>query len=813
MIDVLNSKGVTELSEFQSILEKLTVDAKSLNEDEKVLALSYAIIFLKAFFANNHQSSYLELAYFIILRYSLTFKDYEPLFDLATNLGFYPIVQAITAQENQNLGENITPLFCQSISSALIPKRINREFRHGNIIETLEQKNCRNKFISANARSLSYIAPTSFGKSSVIAEHLKKHWDSTNRVAIIVPTKSLLLQTYRLVKKWDLNTKILIHDEMYDKQNCFIGIFTQERALRLLDQNSDLYFDYLYIDEAHNLLECDSRSILLGRLIKLGRVRNPKTQIIYLSPLIGESKNLELPHQENIIEQRIKLHIKEPEYFNFEKNGTALKYNRFLDSFFELKHYQDMFQYIEQNQTKKNFFYLRTPAKIEKFAKELSEKSDEIKEPSNELNTTINLLKKYVHEDFYAVDYLKKGIVYLHGKLPDTIKDYLQFKFSRIENIHTIIANNVILEGINLPIDSLFILSGDGLNKNKLINLIGRVNRLDHIFQNPPQLEKLFPRIHFINSTRYNRKNGNLKNKIQLLRKTSISDELKNPLLKHYDLSKESTKQRKRREKIISHEEIYFATADCGWQQLKKKMISLNMNTIYDFTDDLCKQLFDTIEDSLRQNDQQIHFLDKLQKIFVSPFTSKINDKEFQRLADIKTISYYKHFFENRNKSLREIIELHIERFNQKQRTSNPFLYVGDSFGEVAFLNAPKGKKVYVDLRTKNKKNLVNLAIVKQKIEEDFVSYKLNMFFQLMRDYTILTLNEYNQIIYGSCDSKKISLVKMGLPMNLVNRLDNDDQLKNITINKHGNLETNFNFIAYKDSIDDFLRFELDKFI
>ena len=813
MIDVLNSKELTELPEFQSILEKLTVEAKNLNENEKVFALSCAIIFLKAYFANNRPSTYLELAYFIILRYSLTFKDYDPLFDLATNLGFYPIVQAIVSQENQDSNENPTSLFCQSIFSALIPKRINREFRHGDIIETLEQKNCRNKFISTAARSLSYVAPTSFGKSSVIAEHLKRHWTCMNRVAIIVPTKSLLLQTYRLVKKWNLNTKILIHDEMYNKQNRFIGIFTQERALRLLDQNYDLYFDCLYIDEAHNLLECDSRSILLGRLIKLSRLRNPKTRVIYLSPLIGDSKNLELPNQERIFEQRIKLNIKEPEYFNYDENGTVFKYNRFINRFFELKHYQDMFQYIKQNQTKKSFFYLRTPAKIEKFAKELAEQNNEIKELSSELNLTINLLKKYVHEDFYAVEYLKKGIVYLHGKLPDTIKDYLQFKFSKIEDIHMIIANNVILEGINLPIDSLFILSGDGLNKNKLINLIGRVNRLDHIFQNPPELEKLFPRIHFINSARYNRKNGNLKNKIMLLRKSSISDELKNPLLKHYDLSKESSKLRERREKIISNEETYFAEAVSGWQQLKKKMISLNMNTIYDFSDDLCKQLFDIIENSLKQNYQQIHFLDRLHSIFVSPFASRINDKEFKRLADIKTISYYKLYFENRNKSLRELIELHIERFTQKRKTSNPFLYVGDSFGEVAFLNEPKGKKVYVDLRTKDKKNLVNLAIVKQKIEEDFVSYKLHMFFRLMRDYTILTMDEYNQIIYGSCDSKKINLVKMGLPMNLVNRLDNHDQLKNITVNQHGNIEANSNFIAYKNSVDDFLRFELDKFI
>ena len=52
---------------------------------------------------------------------------------------------------------------------------------------------------------------------------------------------------------------------MYENEIEFISVLTQERALRLLQKNEELYFDTLYIDEAHNLFNKDSRTILLSR--------------------------------------------------------------------------------------------------------------------------------------------------------------------------------------------------------------------------------------------------------------------------------------------------------------------------------------------------------------------------------------------------------------------------------------------------------------------------------------------------------------------------------------------------------------------
>lgn len=121
--------------------------------------------------------------------------------------------------------------------------------------------------------------------------------------------------------------------------------------------------------------------------------------------------------------------------------------------------------------------------------------------------------------------------------------------------------------------------------------------------------------------------------------------------------------------------------------------------------------------------------------------------------------------------------------------------------------------KVYIDLSRKSSRQLANIAIVKQKIEEDFASFKLRMFFQLMLDYFILSEDEYYEILYGTTDRKKLYLVKTGLTINLINRLEKDNQLQNISFDRNGNLTTNALFDDYLKEADDFYRFEVSRFL
>ena len=221
------------------------------------------------------------------------------------------------------------------------------------------------------------------------------------------------MQTYRNIKKGFPRIRVLIHDEMYNESdNCFISVFTQERALRLLEKYNSLCFDILYVDEAHKLLENTDRSILLARLIRLVKHRNNRAKMLYLSPLVQDSKNISLSDQK-IREYKIAFNIKVPIVYEYADNGDVFIYNRFFNDLIKDAHFDGNYlQYIENKATDKNFIYLYTPRKIEHFAKTLFEAiSQEIDCP--EILQVIESLNKHVHKDFYVSKYLQKGIIFL----------------------------------------------------------------------------------------------------------------------------------------------------------------------------------------------------------------------------------------------------------------------------------------------------------------------------------------------------------------------------------------------------------------
>ena len=82
-----------------------------------------------------------------------------------------------------------------------------------------------------------------------------------------------------------------------------------------------------------------------------------------------------------------------------------------------------------------------------------------------------------------------------------------------------------------------------------------------------------------------------------------------------------------------------------------------------------------------------------------------------------------------------------------------------------------------------------------------------------MLEYDILSATEYNEIVYGTNDSKKIDLLKMGLTISMISRLEEEKQLQNIFVDADGNMHTTADFEAYKSEVDDFFRFSLDRVI
>lgn len=77
-----------------SIISKIEKNIK-LTEKEALFCLSCSILLIKEFEKDKRNTSFLEFAYYLILNYTLQSDNYHPLFDVSTNLGFYPISRFI----------------------------------------------------------------------------------------------------------------------------------------------------------------------------------------------------------------------------------------------------------------------------------------------------------------------------------------------------------------------------------------------------------------------------------------------------------------------------------------------------------------------------------------------------------------------------------------------------------------------------------------------------------------------------------------------------------------------------------------------
>lgn len=770
---------------------------KQLSFEENSLLLATAICLLDEYDADPTKKLFFEISYEIIARYSVATSDYKPLYDFSVNYGFFPIVDYILEHDED---------FLQSVADVINKVNIDK-YRTESFLPTIQQHNAYESVLNDENRDISFVAPTSFGKSELIVRHIKKVNNPTLKAAIIVPTKSLLMQTYKYVKAQLADKKILLHDQMYTGEESYIAVLTQERALRLLEKRST-HFDYLYIDEAHNLFEKDMRNRLLARLIRLSRVKNQACEILYFSPLVETSDNLKVLGTSTISEYRIENNIKIPTYYLYQ-NKKASIYNRYFNKLYELPgQYATPYRYILSKATDKNLLYITAPKRMEVVTIKFAQQLPDLNLPA--INQIISSIKRHVHDEFQMISLIRKGVVYLHGKLPDYVKDYIEYKAATTPEIKYVSANSVLLEGINLPISSLFIIDARGLKTNKLINLSGRVNRLNSIFGSHADIEKLFPPIHFVENDDFS---GSMKTYIERLRTNDIVDKIDNPFLENFDEDSVEPEKKSELEKTKFEEDLYFADLSSEDAVLYQKMIALALNAHLSLNSTTIQLILSRIKKA--QNDENFKskgIVEKVVSIFIKNIA--VTDFEVARLTNQHAIDYYGNYLsEMRRRSLQQNIRYELDYFKWRKSSGDPYMFMGSSYGETCRPDDEERKQLYVDLRQKDDKEMLNLTIVKLKIEDDFLSYKFNKFVELLHDYELISDEEYNFTTYGTEDEFEIRLVKQGLPIHLVSKLTNDHQLTNLTFDENNIVHCNSNFIKYYQTLDDFYQYQIDKYV
>ena len=164
---------------FMDIYHNFLKD-NELTDEETIKLLSIAILLL-----NSDNENIKKCGYHILVKYSITNKNYELLDDLSRELLNAPILKVISDYNMANNGE-----FKESLDILLFESFKSKE---NDNYYTLDQLKMINDFFR-NDSNYALIAPTSFGKSDLIYEYILKNYEEKN-ICVIVPTKALINQT------------------------------------------------------------------------------------------------------------------------------------------------------------------------------------------------------------------------------------------------------------------------------------------------------------------------------------------------------------------------------------------------------------------------------------------------------------------------------------------------------------------------------------------------------------------------------------------------------------------------------------------
>lgn len=809
------------------ILELLFIKENLTNRDAEYL-FAISLLFIEEFEKNRSRSYYIEFAYSIIVRTCFKINDYRALYDFSVNFGYYPIARKLL--RSGLVDEGILNYFLSDLKLA--------QFSNGDKINTFEQDKVSKEIIASENKKFAFVAPTSYGKSEIIYQHILENNELDN-IGIIVPTKALIDQVFREAKKLgELNRKIITHEQNYnDSDRRVLAIVTQERALRLIEQH--LIFDSLYIDEAHELFNFDfglkhaNRSLLLARLLKLNKKLNPELNIYYFSPLIQNVNNLLLKNEVGHVEQyKINNNLKVLDIRYVSNANEQFVFEQYLGSFFKLSNTENNLKYIVNysKNYKKNLHYLYRPIYIEHYAEELCNQLPEYDELPQSLANLIEELKDIVHPKFKLIKFLSKGILYLHGRLPNNIRNYLLKCFRDDASIKHLIANSVILAGMNMPIDSLFFISGFSAT-NELINLVGRVNRLNEIFSNNGELNKILVPVHFVELDSYpQNRNGQLKKTVESLR-SNIKDSVKNPLLENSVVNESNLENS---EKILALESNIVNDFD-------------NPSFISRLTRSGAQQLLNYTElgliklEKIIQETEIIHNADnvykeillKVKEVFFDNFVNEGADRAIdyryfypnnnvKRLRFEPTINYYSVFIPSSYSSLKDRVNNLVSYWedilsSSSDHNKNFMQYVGSQFGEKAYQSDDYNDsraKVYIDLNDYKTReyDMYNIAIIKLQTDDEFVDFEIGLLVNSLREFNIISDDLYNLFMFGTNDIKELQISQLGLSKNLYNTLKKDNQIQNIEFDDFHNPRANHHLREYILSKQGIEKFELEQY-
>lgn len=301
-------------------------------------------------------------------------------------------------------------------------------------------------------------APTSFGKTFVALEFIKRHENMLKNIIFIVPTLALMNELLKKIYDYfsdKFNICINSSEDLEDKN---IFIFVPERSDNVfIEKIKDVEIDLLVFDEIYKLKAEKKKDITDDdRLISMNKV--------YLF-LIDKAKKIILlgPFIRKITFDQTKLDIVKfyTNYMPVCNKVSKINSNDWQNDLFDDKTLV-YFKRPEEIYFKVNSLIMNVEIKPELLIKYREE---------------IKYLENEIGNNWYVIELLKRGIGIHHGKTPMFLRKFYETEYN-LGSITTLLCTSTLMEGINTPTNKLFIV-GEINNSFELNNLIGRVGRLN----------------------------------------------------------------------------------------------------------------------------------------------------------------------------------------------------------------------------------------------------------------------------------------------------------------------------------------------
>lgn len=751
-------------TDFASLYDRFIIGEK-LSKRQYEILLAIAICF-----TNADDTNVQGLGYRIVVEYCNQRRDYIPLYEIAVNKGLYPVSKFIEKHYIDDSKRN----FFTEWNDAFVEQYVS-----GEICRSEQQNSLVHFFESKKEDTVSVIAPTSYGKSELILSAVKEY--AGRKICVLTSTKVLLVQTKKRIQQISkgIFSKVVVHPEMYNPNDTScLAVLTQERLLRIFKKDPSLSFDCIIVDEAHEILEENSRSRTLANVIIIAQKRNPDVAFKFLTPFLTDSKNLKARYTTYDIEGfKVTEYIKTEKYYLYDlRNHTGLKlYDQFLNRYLPLSENRNLgFEedVVKAYSAGKNIIYLNKPTDIEKFVLALSDVLPEM--DSEMIQTACDNISNYLQPQYNLLACLRKGIIYHHGSVPDAIRIYIEDLYKKDDSVKYVITSSTLLSGVNLPAERMFILDNkrgrSNLSHDSFKNLVGRVCRFSEIFNDETgNLQRLEPQIYLVFG-KYFAQNANCESFLRNVAKVeqNYKDAVDNVLLSEAKITTMNEEELRHASEFIEnyengvvedYQERYTSTVS-GKACIMNGITELD---IFAHEAAIQQQVNGYQSENLKISDSNT-LLETIYELFIQ-YLPDNGAESLKRLENQEARNFYSMMFEWRveNKSYAEMINLFVGYWQQLyKKDKNVIVYVG-KWGDVKRSGSNVAR--YTKIFGKDRTQLINLAIVRIKEEQDFIDNTLIKYVEVLYDLELIEDNFYARIKYGTDDERAICLIKNGLSL------------------------------------------------